>query len=704
MADELQKEGLVENNNRTLVTGFIGQRPAAVYSPLAPFVEYLGNADVRFAVTSGTDGTQSHEDKLRAMTPLDRLNWLDPIVFDKQNGELAVEQILEHARGYDRVFFAIKGGVGSWSEKLLLLVVRDQSFPEFSLILSDGSNGLLIDKTGKEIMRHELASLGLQGYLVLNGLVVSSGEVNDNRAINGLLRHNHPYNGSELPFFILCEHRGFLYTACRAETWLDAPDKIKYQNEFRRHIGQCRNLTVESGRILLVAIDNKKQTKTLEQRCKEQGIKIIVIQGYNKAGCQQVEDTLSQMIRSLHPGDAYKVGPSEPAEITRNQIRISQPSTLVIAASSLDSPAHLLAAQTHHPQTLLVFYDHHTKGTKEAAHRLKEIIQSQNPPAAGQVLLNKTDHIGGGIIADIKKRRGESPEPWDFNLTPGTKEQSFMFILSSRPGDRFWFFDTKGESVQRIDTEDKLPQRYPPLADIAWQLGGKLKSRGHSLGSGDLPADTFSQVQEVFQALSESQFKGALSANNGQPKTKQDLRPVYCENNMLTVESTRRVLNLKKLFPWFTSRNHDGKIDNNLWLEPMVAASFLAAGADEVVCNLQWTWDSQHLKEYFRDEQDVVALFGSKIYVISCKTALPKEKKDRPFWEVEYNASHFFGRFAVPVIAVPFSVQTGSELRHGQLTKDKAVTTSIIGCRTQLVGANFLADPNALKSWLCRLR
>jgi len=692
-------------NGRTLVTGFVGKRPAVVYASLAPFVDDLIATDVLLAVTSGDEGTQRYETKLRGMEPLDRLDWLDPIIFDQETDEeKATRYILEQAKGYDRVFLALKGGMGRWAEKLLLSIVREPSFPEFFLILSDGRKAFHMDRRGKKVKSHQLASLGLQQYLDLHGLVLTSEIVDNKTAINGVLSRNHPHRTNNLPFLMLLEYRGFLYAAFDTSGWIDGvTPTVKYQKEFRRQIEQCQNLTLETGRILLVVNAKNSQASTLRMRCEEQGVAVTVIEKNDMAGVEQIKKALLQMAKKPHPGNSYKGQDAHSHDIVGKQKHQFNTGTLVIAVSGLDSFVHLLAVHTHNPQNLFAFYDDSTTGTAEAAKRLKKIIQSHIPPYAGRVLLNKTDHIGAEIIADIQKLREKSSDPWDFNLSPGTKEQAFMFILASHPKDRFWYFDTKGECVQQIESEGKIPQHYPPLTDIACQLGGDLKSRGYNLVQDSLAQDALTLVKEVFAALGDSKFKGSLSSEAGAGCPSKDNRPVYCRSDQFTIRSACKTFNMQQYFPWFHSKDRDGNFDDNLWLEPMVAASLLAAGADEVVCNLQWAWgNKRQSKDFFRDEQDVVARFGNKIVVVSCKTGLGKEKKDRHFWEVEHMATRFFGRFAIPIVAVPIFVDATSELRHGESLKGVDGEKILDGCRTRILGANRLAKPELLKSWLLK--
>jgi hypothetical protein len=686
--------------------GFVGQRPAVVYTTLAPFVDDLVDTetDVLLAVTSGAAGTQRYEAKLRGLEPLDRLNWLDPIIFDDETGEEeAIQQILEQARGYDRVFLALKGGMGRWAERLLLTIVREQSFPEFFLILSDGRKTFSMDRRGKKVKSQQLASLGLQRHLDLHSLVLEAEKVDDKMAIKGVLSHDRAHGKNDLPFLMLLEYRGFLYAAFDTSEWMDGDPAVKYQKEFRRLMEQCRNLTLETGRILLVVHGNKSQSSTLRQRCEEQGVAVVVIEGINMAGVEQIQKALLHMAKKPHPGNDYKGKDAHLHDIIRKHTCQFKTGTLAMAVSGLDSFAHLLAVHSHNPQNLFAFYDDSTTGTAEAARRLKKIVQSHVPPYAGRALLTKTDHTGAGIIADIQKLREKSSDPWDFNLSPGTKEQAFMFILASHPQDRFWYFDTEGEYVQQIESEDKIPQHYPPLTDIACQLGGELKSRGHTLVQGSLSSAALDFVKEVFVTLGNSEFKGSLSAEAGKCSPSNDPRPVFCRKDQLTIRCSNKTFDLKQFFPWFTSQDGEGNCDDNLWLEPMVAASLLAAGADELVCNLQWAWEGkrQH-KDFFRDEQDVVARFGNKIVVVSCKTGLGKEKKDRHFWEVDYMANRFFGRFAIPIVAVPILVEAASELRHGETIKGEDGERILDGCRTRLLGANRLAAPESLKSWLLK--
>jgi len=362
--------------------------------------------------------------------------------------------------------------------------------------------------------------------------------------------------------------------------------------------------------------------------------------------------------------------------------------------------APLVALASHRPENLVVFYDEKTAAIQEAACRLSSAVSGRYG-SVGRLRVEKfvpvpSDHTNRNIGARIETLRRKLPGPWDFNLSPGTKEQSLMLVLHSRPGDRFWVMDQRGRRLRELSpgkTPGERPQAYPGLLAVARYCGGTLRKTHRVLDrktlteSGGLDA-----AARVLARLAGEKNARNLTVYPTMSAAERRRLPVWFEEGCLYLRGGES-RDLRAAFPGFSFvEPRKGTEDPNLWWEPVVGSALLRAGADEVICGLEWNWgwnsSGWNRKAGFRDEVDVLARFGTRIVVVSCKSYLPRgEKKTIDFWEVDNLAGVLFGRFARPFLAVPVVVPPGDE-------------RPLEGCATRLLGVNRLTEPGRLGSWL----
>ncbi len=702
-------------SGRALITGFVGSRPAVVYSTVAPYVEEVlskyESVDICLACSTGPRGTCKYVNLLYGLEPLSSLNIEKTLDGNTEQFDKVIEQLIEKCRKYETVYLALKGGMGAWSEKLLYELQNSETPKNLYLLISDGLNVLQYDRHGRHINEKPLKSLGLKEYLKLSGLCM---EENQGKSLpEGVsIPSDWIYEGTlcsseepetKLPFLFLFEKAGFLFAAFDATDWIKGGngDRSTYQKDFRAHMQKCNKLGLEKGRILL-SMRNQGKASLLQDRASELGIFATISGSPNENRYfHKIVDKLKNMSNESNPGNAVRIMGSlcgRPQNIRFSIKKNYACDVLLTAVSNMNSFVNLVAIASHKPKTLVAVYDSKTTGTTEAACRLSKAVQKElgadGSLSCDVIELVKTDHLGTGIVEKLEDLRKKYTCAWDINLQPGTKEQSFMLIFAAKPGDKLWIMDHVGKEIKRIDRpEEVLSQAYPSLRAIAAFCGGDLKQKGEELirrpleNSGGLRAG-----KEVLSHLADINNKVNLSVDNYKPIQQSRRLPVYVDDGNLNILKNDVILseyNLCAIFPKFNFLSPNNQYDRNLWFEPVVGTALLDAGADEVICNIQWKWHTGNRQLGFRDELDVAALFGTKPVLVSCKTYLGRnEKLEKDMLEIEYIASSLFGNFVgQPILAVPVVVEKREE-------------QPLSGCNTRLLGVNRLAHPESLKEWL----
>ena len=679
---------------RILIAGIIGNRPAVVYSTLSPLLAELsrsGQPSVLMAATSGRNGTENYYERLKRLSPLAYLHWLPPIIFTSDGWDSARNSLLDRFRDYDRVYLLLKGGMGIWLEKLVhALKEAAPTSTEYYFITSDGRYTILMDSKLQPLRQLRLASMGLAGFLNLNDMQAEGTEISGTLR-NGMLRRGN----AQVPFLMLSEHGGHLYTAIYAEPLLE---EDHYQLAFRQYLGSCGQLGLERGRILLVIPNNKDKAYTLLKRASELCICAIFVNVDSKLEKVQSRDAVERRLRDMastaDPRDTTRISDVQPLpHITRRIEADYLSETLLMAVSGTDSYVNLLAFATHRPRRVILCYDRTSNDTILAAVRLQQRLMTDDDLFCEEALAVATDQMGFGLTRSLESVRQHYSCPWDINLTPGTKDQAFALLLSASKDDRLWVSDFRRRSMLGFYSEEQvLPWRYPALRHIAAHLGGPLQDCGVVLTRNMISDPAINMVRAVFSHLVAINFTSFLSAP-GISGNFRNLRPVIDNNGVLLINETGEEFVLAELFPWFDFSDQDGKHDPNLWLEPFTALCLVVAGADEVVCNIKWSWNTGFSKSRFRDELDIVARFEETIVAISCKTNPGIGKRmEKNLWEIDYMAATFFGKFARPFLVCPMNIN--SSLSFNDREAEKLVS------RTRLLGVNHLVQLDNLKKIL----
>jgi hypothetical protein len=105
-------------------------------------------------------------------------------------------------------------------------------------------------------------------------------------------------------------------------------------------------------------------------------------------------------------------------------------------------------------------------------------------------------------------------------------------------------------------------------------------------------------------------------------------------------------------------KQHELNPQGGYWFEKVVASAFVAAGADDVRVGVRWAWPpgslppTEHRLAAFREDADVVARFGHRFFVVSCKVG-SKPTLAAAAREYEAKALRCVGRLAVPLVIRP---------------------------------------------------
>ena len=108
------------------------------------------------------------------------------------------------------------------------------------------------------------------------------------------------------------------------------------------------------------------------------------------------------------------------------------------------------------------------------------------------------------------------------------------------------------------------------------------------------------------------------------------------------------------------------------WLEDIVAACLIEAGAEEVIQSLQFPFPPEldHRREPVRDELDVVARIAHNYFLLDCKSGDARPRTHRTTTEA---LASKLGRFTVPIAVRP----AGSEQTNPRGASDLTLATIV---------------------------
>ncbi len=317
-----------------------------------------------------------------------------------------------------------------------------------------------------------------------------------------------------------------------------------------------------------------------------------------------------------------------------------------------DPSATLVSLCTHRPGRAWVLYDASTPVAIEMARRLRECCRRL---PAGEIIFWASDLLGRGIVSSLREQLGRTRPPVKADISPGRKAQGIT--LARLPGVQLWSLHTrKGKAVPLAGGPQPLPLRGPDLGTQARMSGGSLSRQGDDACRWNSGFRDFLLLLGQCLATLVNERKGNVFLD--------PLSDVRGRRGQIKVSGKQ----IEVAYDGQT-RRHELNPRGGYWFERVVAACFVKAGADEVRVGVRWAWPpeslprTKHRKAAFRAEVDVVARFGPRFFVASCKVGR-QPRLTAAAREIEAVASRLVGRLVVPLVIRPWIDQARVEERR----------------------------------------
>lgn len=299
----------------------------------------------------------------------------------------------------------------------------------------------------------------------------------------------------------------------------------------------------------------------------------------------------------------------------------------------VDPAPTLNAIFTHRPRQLHLFYDASTPAVVEQVRRLAECANSL---PAGAIHPIASDHLGRGV----SRRIAELSRSAIADVTPGTKAQSEVFARIPRL--ELWS-QSPPHAIQ-IEGDRRLELRPPDLLAQARMRGGRLASRPRLADAKQWSREHVRFLLLLARAVARAPQDLALDPLAGFAQGGTVLMPLRSDDPRK--QRWKVHVDGLKAQGWLP-------VVGGAWLERVVAAACVEAGADEVWLNLEWDWppgEPPAPRHGPRSELDVAARFGWQLFAFSCKLRTKGGMTRRYAAEIEAIASTGLGRFAIPVL------------------------------------------------------
>ena len=289
--------------------------------------------------------------------------------------------------------------------------------------------------------------------------------------------------------------------------------------------------------------------------------------------------------------------------------------------------ATLASIWTHRPRQLILLYDRQTPRTVEM---VRNLAQCRTWVSAGEILLIESDHLG----RHVSRRLKEFFPVAKADVSPGTKAQTEVF--ARLPGLELW--SLRPPHAAALEGGATLPLQSPDLLTLARIHGGRLHRRSQPFNAKKWNPEQVRFLLLVGRALAQAPRQWCLDP--------------LLEFELPSASLTRQSDGTWKVCVGEQTAQGELPADGGAWLEQVVAAALVNAGADEVFLNLEWDWPPGVMvpEEGPRDELDVAARFGPHLFAVSCKLGAKSVSPRKQAAEVEAVARTCLGRFAVPVL------------------------------------------------------
>lgn len=688
----------------TAFVSVLGLQPAATAATLESWIHWRGRPDRILLLATKQVADRGIAGRLRQAFPDLAATMVIEDVDDRPGGDRSVEGVVAGFLGrskVDTVVIDVDPGPQHLIMQVVLQVVR--AAPRATLLTTDMRNLVEVLPSG-EVIARELRNVGLDRVLGLYGLTKKvTGLVSPEwtRLVGtqggaASLLHGFAFaTGAvdDAQFDLAYERFGYLFLMAAVSADIGDVRKIA---AIRPHLNGLRPV---------IGIVSSSRTNVTHAR--SMGLHGLYVPPERKAPEPPTGNHLGQSDSAPLPAVSTRRTPASLALwLSRRAVRPADTSTMRTEAADdaggvsfvatgrggdgpplacwlgADPSSTLVCAATHRPVRLWLIVDATSGATVECARRLKRVAASL---PCRELRTVSSDLFGARLRLDLE---GNADFQDDIrnglicNVSPGRKIQTLS--LASVPGMAICSLDNQRGVVSGLATE--LPLRGPSIEVQTTTCAGPLLRPG-KVATGKSPWQHLA-VALLEAARCQCVGPAGLAGRNPRRLGLGDGRAL----ELVTRKSLLALVLLQPVAPRKVLVPLPLDVNDGAWFEQLVAESFAAAGADEVRRNVKWAWPERFAPRrngermhWHRDETDVVARFGPRFVVVSCKAGKFKPRADAR--EVAAVASMGCGRFALPVLAVPFRPAGLGDVLPGP---GGAVWLDL----------TVLADPAALAEWV----
>jgi len=413
-------------------------------------------------------------------------------------------------------------------------------------------------------------------------------------------------DASSLPRLELAfEARGRLYGLCVA----DGQDILEQIRKIERLSLSLKNLNPH--------ISVYTRDRNQRRRIRAEGLEVLT------------DETLKKWVSSCEappPGQAVEADTGWGDQLPNFERGSGEgkDTTPLLVWMSADPSSTLTSIWTHRPEELVLLYD---RTAPVVVEKVKRLLDCSNKIPVNTIHLWPSDYLGGLVSRRIQQNFPEAKA----DVSPGTKAQAVTF--ARLPGLKLWSLHPP--NAVALDGQASIPLQYPDLLTLSRIQSGIL--HGHGSDAKQWGEKKVRFLQLLGRAITE-------------------MPPDLSLDPLEAFDQANASLNCDSNGKWHV------RVDNQRasgtvppkgggWLEQVVAAAFVNAGAEEVYLNLKWAWPPgvRVPRNGPRAELDIAARIGPSIFAVSCKLRAQNLSVRKQAAEVEAMARIHFGRFAIPV-------------------------------------------------------
>lgn len=292
-----------------------------------------------------------------------------------------------------------------------------------------------------------------------------------------------------------------------------------------------------------------------------------------------------------------------------------------------------------------------------------------------KITLLPTDHKGHGMLEKISEIAPKC-KTFSVNVTPGTKLQTVALASAARnhagPDNTFSIYRNNAsgtETIRRVvDSQDCAEVASPDMEDLLDCLIADFKHAGREVETETERILSLDLWDKILSDISENKIHPFDSFENFQ--VINESYPLEIMPDSMTVKSGNDTT-------FQLNENFFGKDGGGTWWEAVVAHAIKKALGAEVYMQLEWAWPGRpNSKGVHYAEIDVVTTCRKHILAISCKTM--KQGADIAAYAIKSETSNRFGRFAIPLLALPHEEIMGENIAGQEKDGVTVLTPSLL--------------------------